>query len=30
MVEAPTEDSCQAFVKAIAEVVKDEMGLTEE
>lgn len=30
MVEAPTEESCQAFVKAIAEVVKDEMGLTEE
>ncbi len=30
MVEAPTEESCQAFVKAIAEVVKDEMGLIEE
>ncbi|AGK51943.1 phosphoglucosamine mutase [Bacillus sp. 1NLA3E] len=30
MVEAPTEESCQAFAKAIAEVVKDEMGLTEE
>lgn len=30
MVEAPTEESCQAFVKAIAEVVKEEMGLKEE
>lgn len=29
MVEAATEESCQAFVKAIAEVVKEEMGLKE-
>ncbi|MGJ7922805.1 phosphoglucosamine mutase [Neobacillus sp. LXY-4] len=30
MVEAPTEESCQAFVNSIAEVVRQEMGLKEE
>jgi phosphoglucosamine mutase len=30
MVEAPTEESCQAYVNSIAEVVKEEMGLKEE
>lgn len=30
MVEAPTEESCQGYVDRIAEVVKAEMGLTEE
>ncbi|WP_147535936.1 phosphoglucosamine mutase [Bacillus marasmi] len=29
MVEAATEESCQAFVNSIAEVVKEEMGLKE-
>jgi phosphoglucosamine mutase len=30
MVEAPTEESCQAYVNRIAEVVREEMGLKEE
>jgi phosphoglucosamine mutase len=30
MVEAPTEESCNAFVNRIAEVVREEMGLKEE
>jgi phosphoglucosamine mutase len=30
MVEAPTAESCQAYVNSIAEVVRAEMGLSEE